>query len=518
MAVREYIGARYIPIFSDPIEWDSTLSYEPLTVVKNQGSSYVSKQYVPEGVQITNENYWILWADFNAQLEQYRNEVRQFDGRITANANAISAETTARENADNTLQDNIDAEETARINADTNLNSAITTERSERVAAINATNALLPSTAFTSTNTVKKAIDAVEAQMQAIETSIATSTIKNECILMLGDSYAQGEHAESSTSHNGPNWQDYMTNTLGFTDVYKYKAGSAGFIATSTSTGGSASTVPTGTTYNEVLNYAYEYINGLGRANEVKHILIQGGVNDASRLLNGSTTETAISTAISTCVANLRSKFPNAKIYIVYVSCGSTSWQKSPVRMHSIPSIYNAGAMYGGVVYGQCTNLPWCYSTATVTHDGSHPTSAMQRYIAGYMSRLLMGDDKDYSATFSVSGGDFGGSLVGCVTTDHRLIFPLTRTINVSYNGGAVPFNDGTILQPVLIPADSRLEVSNNNYTAPMAYYNQNASFIGQFSLTADGRIKWLQRDQGATSTSKDSMTALNCFFDFPIG
>ena len=85
--VREYIGARYIPLFSDPIEWDITRSYEPLTVVKNQGSSYVSKRSVPEGIAITNEDYWLLWADYNAQLEQYRNEVRQFDGRITANAN-----------------------------------------------------------------------------------------------------------------------------------------------------------------------------------------------------------------------------------------------------------------------------------------------------------------------------------------------------------------------------------------------------------------------------------------------
>lgn len=104
MSVREYIGARYIPLFADPIEWDSSLSYEPLTVVKNQGSSYVSRQFVPEGVAITNEQYWILWADFNAQLEQYRAEVQQFDGRITANATAIGAETLARENADSEIE------------------------------------------------------------------------------------------------------------------------------------------------------------------------------------------------------------------------------------------------------------------------------------------------------------------------------------------------------------------------------------------------------------------------------
>ena len=52
MSVREYIGARYIPLFSDPIEWDNTHSYEPLTVVINQGNSYVSKQFVPIGAEL----------------------------------------------------------------------------------------------------------------------------------------------------------------------------------------------------------------------------------------------------------------------------------------------------------------------------------------------------------------------------------------------------------------------------------------------------------------------------------
>ena len=82
MSVREYVGARYVPIFADPIEWDSSLVYEPLTVVKYQGASYVSRQSVPEGIAIDNENYWILWADYNAQLQHYIDIVNTFDGRI----------------------------------------------------------------------------------------------------------------------------------------------------------------------------------------------------------------------------------------------------------------------------------------------------------------------------------------------------------------------------------------------------------------------------------------------------
>lgn len=82
MSVREYIGARYIPVFADPIQWDPTLKYEPLTVVTDQGASYVSRRYVPEGIQLDNTGYWVLWADFNAQLQHYIDEVQTFDGRI----------------------------------------------------------------------------------------------------------------------------------------------------------------------------------------------------------------------------------------------------------------------------------------------------------------------------------------------------------------------------------------------------------------------------------------------------
>lgn len=92
MSVREYIGARYVPVFADPIQWDPTLVYEPLTVVTDQGASYVSRRMVPEGIQLDNTDYWVLWADFNAQLQHYIDEVETFDGRIDAVEEALPVE------------------------------------------------------------------------------------------------------------------------------------------------------------------------------------------------------------------------------------------------------------------------------------------------------------------------------------------------------------------------------------------------------------------------------------------
>lgn len=74
MAVREYVGARYVPIFADQ-PWTNTLAYEPLTVVLYQGNSYTSRQYVPVGIDISNEEFWAETGNYNAQVEAYRKEV-----------------------------------------------------------------------------------------------------------------------------------------------------------------------------------------------------------------------------------------------------------------------------------------------------------------------------------------------------------------------------------------------------------------------------------------------------------
>lgn len=77
MSVREYVGARYVPLFAEPAQWSDTRTYEPLTIVMNEGNSYTSRQYVPLGIPLTDENYWALTGNYNAQVEAYRQEVKR---------------------------------------------------------------------------------------------------------------------------------------------------------------------------------------------------------------------------------------------------------------------------------------------------------------------------------------------------------------------------------------------------------------------------------------------------------
>ena len=86
VGARQYIGARYVPIFGrageDTVKWDNLAPYEPLTVVMHEVVSYVSRRYVPTGIQITDTDYWVETYRFNAQVEEYRQEVLSFQGQI----------------------------------------------------------------------------------------------------------------------------------------------------------------------------------------------------------------------------------------------------------------------------------------------------------------------------------------------------------------------------------------------------------------------------------------------------
>ena len=116
--VRQYVGARYVPVFANPLEWSDTREYEPLTIVIHNGNSYTSMQSVPTGIDIANTNYWAITGNFNAQVEAYRKEVSQWSEKIdNANTNASNAVTTAS-NAVTTANNALSVANTADTNAD----------------------------------------------------------------------------------------------------------------------------------------------------------------------------------------------------------------------------------------------------------------------------------------------------------------------------------------------------------------------------------------------------------------
>lgn len=115
----QYIGSRYVPIFADPIEWDIHRSYESLTIVTHDGESYTSKCNVGPGIDITNERYWAKTGAYNAQVEQYKNEVKDLSSQVSgfASDNVEFREKIDQYDKDNAAMKNQVAEDKARVDA-----------------------------------------------------------------------------------------------------------------------------------------------------------------------------------------------------------------------------------------------------------------------------------------------------------------------------------------------------------------------------------------------------------------
>lgn len=171
--------------YADPIQWNITSQYEANTVVvDSHGNAYLSVRPVPSGVSLDRTEFWTkignfdaLWADVKkaitpndeghsstATAARDVNDLIWVNGslvRVTRamiagdayvpGSNCVSsstndvlhyllttfnerlnAEQTARENADNALQNSIDTEKQAREDADSGLQTAIDAEKTAR--------------------------------------------------------------------------------------------------------------------------------------------------------------------------------------------------------------------------------------------------------------------------------------------------------------------------------------------------------------------------------------------------
>lgn len=97
MAVRQYIGARYVPLYAG--DWDATKNYEPLTIVTDgNGNSYTSLKDVPNGIDLTNRDYWIMSSSFSSSIDILRRQVSEVQddleaitSKVTTNEEHISS-------------------------------------------------------------------------------------------------------------------------------------------------------------------------------------------------------------------------------------------------------------------------------------------------------------------------------------------------------------------------------------------------------------------------------------------
>lgn len=97
----QFIGRRIVPVHGGV--WDRTKSYEELTIVLHEasGDSYISRRPVPAGTVIGDQNYWMLYSLYSAQIheaEQHLNEATEdVRNRISASEQKVSSALSATE-------------------------------------------------------------------------------------------------------------------------------------------------------------------------------------------------------------------------------------------------------------------------------------------------------------------------------------------------------------------------------------------------------------------------------------
>lgn len=89
---RQYVGARYVPIFyqnsvnPNTSLWEQNVDYEPLVWVSlSNGNMYLSKKSVPASVgsPADNPEYWLTAGQFNAYIEQLQEEIDDINDDIS---------------------------------------------------------------------------------------------------------------------------------------------------------------------------------------------------------------------------------------------------------------------------------------------------------------------------------------------------------------------------------------------------------------------------------------------------
>jgi peptidoglycan hydrolase CwlO-like protein len=133
-----YIGSKYVMTFSDPLLWNSMMTYEPLVVVQDeQENSYVSKGYVPMGIPLTNSKYWIKIYTFNVQIENISQRVAITEEDIEAletktdNTNTAVTNLTARVTTNEADISSLETKTDNTNTAVTNLTARVTTNEAD---------------------------------------------------------------------------------------------------------------------------------------------------------------------------------------------------------------------------------------------------------------------------------------------------------------------------------------------------------------------------------------------------
>ena len=371
MSATQYIGARYVPLFADPLTWDITKAYEALTIVYYQGNSFTSRQAVPAGIDITNDTYWALTGNYNAQIEQYRAEVQTYDNRITANTTSNTAQDAQLAGtATSGLKTLIDANTTSNTAQDAQLagtsGSGLKTLIESNASDIDTLETI--TAGFSASTPIKPYVD----------DAISEVTTKPDMVV-IGDSFTSSYYVQDSDL-----WYHAVADTLGCTP-HNYSQRGAGFLNASSQDS---------STFMSLLEDAAED-SSFDNAN-VKWLFVYGGLND----IDHANASQAFTTYFNNFCNAVVSNFPNAQLVV----CGINAWQTGlsfwtqsngqkngqvyyEQTMKSQSGFLNAKGIFISMLGALGFNSAWYDSS------NNHPNANGHKAIASWILSAMMGSD-----------------------------------------------------------------------------------------------------------------------------
>lgn len=326
MAVTQYIGSRYVPLIAG--QWDNTQAYEALTVVMHEGNSYTSRQPVPIGIDINNEEYWAATGNYNAQVEAYRREVATYSGAIEDLQTASASHDTSLNTLDgevSTLQTDLASETQNRQNADTTLSDAVA---------------------------------ALDSRVDALELS-------GQYIGVIGDSF--------STSNSFDYWHQILARKTGCTIINKATNGT-GF------TRGSSTT-----------NFLGQ-LNSLAsdsHFNDLKCIIVYGGVNDYNdNSPASSATAASTANAINQFIAAYEALDNRPPLFLAFGNIGKANRSQYDAYLSWYQLVRDGLATSDAVIVD---DVPYWLLPFNSFYDDLHPDTYGQHIIYKYMYKLISG-------------------------------------------------------------------------------------------------------------------------------
>lgn len=242
----------------------------------------------------------------------------------------------------------------------------------------------------TSISKVETSISNVESRMDDIEAAKPIFAIpKNGKMVCIGDSWLEGY----TPVGNVTSWGIRLANYTGL-EGHNFYQGGAGFYVASN-----------GKTFNTLINEAA--VNNA----DADLVVIGGGINDRN------SNAAAVKSAAATAIANARSKFPNAVIWVFPMMLsnrylGSASLSVNKAICNAVSECQASNVCFNSGAWS------WLYDDDSKCADNLHPNQAGHDTVAENMA-ICMGGGNPYVeyATFASSTANASGVFTRCGTT-----------------------------------------------------------------------------------------------------